>query len=201
MTTLAIGDIHGTYTPFKKIIDDHAHKDLDIVLTGDYIDRQPEENGDINTVDLVRGLVENPEHFGYKSCVALTGNHERLMLESIIDNDYDCWISNGGNPQSLHDLTPHLEWLAALPTHHVKGDYLFVHAGVKPHVPLEGQKEDDLIWIRKEYLKTKPHGLPYTIVSGHTITQSLEVEFYDDRIYLDTGSFFTGNIGHTLIEC
>ncbi len=201
MTTLAIGDIHGTFTPFKKIIEDNANKNLDIVLTGDYIDRQPEEKGDINTVELVRSLVEDPEKHGYKSAVALTGNHERLMLESIVHNDFDCWLSNGGNVQSLQDLVPHLEWLASLPTHHVKGDYLFVHAGVRPDVPLEDQSEHDLVWIRDPYLKSESHGLPYTVVNGHTITDSLEVEYLDDRIYLDTGSFFTGKIGTALLEC
>ena len=201
MTTLAIGDIHGTYTPLKKIIDDNANNDLDIVFTGDYIDRQPEKNGDINTVELVRSLVEDPEKHGYKSVVALTGNHERLMLESVVDNDFACWLSNGGDQQSLQDLIPHYEWLAALPTHHIKGDYLFVHAGVKPNIPLEDQDEEDLVWIRTEYIKAKSHGLPYKIVSGHTITKSLEVEHYEDRIYLDTGSFFSGNIGNVLLEC
>ena len=201
MTVLAVGDIHGTYSAFKEIIDENKDKNLDIVLTGDYIDRQPEKDGDIKTVDLVRGLVENPEHFGYKSAVALTGNHERLMLESIVNNQYDCWLANGGNVNSLHDLVPHLEWLAALPTHHVKGDYLFVHAGVRPNVPLEEQSEHDLVWIRDPYLKAKSHGLPYKVVNGHTVTDSLEVEHYDDRIYLDCGSFFTGKIGTALLDC
>ncbi len=71
------------------------------------------------------------------------------------------------------------------------GNDLFVHAGVRPGVPLEEQAKDDLIWIRMPFL-SRPHGLPYTVVHGHSITKDHQIERRPGRINLDTGAFSSG---------
>ena len=66
-----------------------------------------------------------------------------------------------------------------------------MHAGVRPGVPLEKQKDEDLIWIRQPFLN-RPHGLPYTVVHGHSITKNHRIDRRPYRINLDTGAFKSG---------
>jgi serine/threonine protein phosphatase 1 len=58
-----------------------------------------------------------------------------------------------------------------------------------------------MTWIRNPFLTSKDHGLPYTIVHGHTITNSGDIEYYPGRIAMDTGSFLTGKIGNLVLDC
>ena len=74
-----------------------------------------------------------------------------------------------------------------------------MHAGVRPGVPLEQQKDDDLIWIRKPFL-SKPHGLPYTVVHGHSITEEYGIERHPHRINLDSGAFISGILSSLRLE-
>ena len=83
-------------------------------------------------------------------------------------------------------------------SYYLKGDYLFVHAGVMPNVPLEDQRYSDLMWIREEFLNCEEHGLPYFIVHGHTPVDTVDIK--DDRMNIDTGSFFSGNLSAVLLS-
>ncbi len=77
------------------------------------------------------------------------------------------------------------------------GDFFFVHAGVKPKVDLDQQKESDLLWIRSEFLSsTEDFGK--IIVHGHTPT--LDIELRPNRINIDTGAFATGRLSCVAIE-
>ena len=71
------------------------------------------------------------------------------------------------------------------------GDYVFVHAGVRPGVALADQRRADLRWIRDPFLD---HGgdLPATVVHGHTISD--EVDVRRNRIGIDTGAYATGRL-------
>ena len=201
MTTLAITDIHGCYEALDVILRNFSGQGHDIIFLGDYIDRSPEPNGDIRVLNRVRSLDEEPLANGYRSCVALLGNHEQMFIESVEDDDYELWESNGGNAEAIPDLKGHLNWMRSLPRYEQRGDYLFVHAGVRPGVSLEDQDPQDLIWIRNPFLTCKDHGLPWTIVHGHTVTKSREVEHHPGRIAMDCGSFFSGKIGHAVFDC
>ena len=87
--------------------------------------------------------------------------------------------------------TAHLEFLRNLGSFHVEGDYLFVHAGVRPGRPMEDQDEMDLIWIRGDFLQsTEDHGR--MVVHGHSITH--EPEIRPNRIGIDTGAYATGRL-------
>jgi serine/threonine protein phosphatase 1 len=85
------------------------------------------------------------------------------------------------------DLLPpeHLAFFGACRLHHLAPPFLFVHAGIRPGIPLADQDEEDLLWIREEFF-TRPHALPYTVVFGHTPTREARVDL-PYRIGLDTG--------------
>src|SRR3546814_588415 len=91
----------------------------------------------------------------------------------------------------------HLAFLKALRPTHVEGDYLFVHAGIRPGVPLAQQTPEDLLWIREPFLSDeRDHGR--VVVHGHTICERPEV--FDNRIGIDTGAFATGRLTCLVLE-
>ena len=77
------------------------------------------------------------------------------------------------------------------------GDYLLVHAGVRPGVPLDQQLQSDLRWIREPFLGDESsHG--FVVVHGHTIRP--EVDERCNRIGIDTGAYATGILTALAIE-
>lgn len=83
----------------------------------------------------------------------------------------------------------HEQFMRRLELMAVYGDYVFVHAGVRPGLPLERQVAADLLWIRNDFLD-KAHGLKATVVHGHTPVE--EVFVGRQRINVDTGAYATG---------
>lgn len=209
----AVGDIHGRndllLEMIARVVDDCAgyHGTVKVVFIGDVIDRGP------NSADVVETLLHR-----LPTCwqtVFLRGNHERAMLDFLRDPEGSpAWLAWGGR-QALEsygiglydgrgarapallaaDFAKELErrghnrLFDEMQPYHVEGSYLFVHAGVRPKIALEKQMEDDLLFIREDFL-AKPHGLPYVVVFGHTILP--EPLLLDDRIGLDTGAFESG---------
>ena len=91
----------------------------------------------------------------------------------------------------------HRAFLDGLELWHVEGGYLFVHAGLRPRVPLERQERDDLIWIREEFLDSDAdHG--HVVVHGHSITRAPDIR--PNRIGIDTGAFFSGRLTALVLE-
>jgi Calcineurin-like phosphoesterase len=210
----AIGDIHGRVdllADLHRRIEDDAQRNakprLVVVYVGDYVDRGLQSRA---VLDL---LIEDPL-VGFES-IHLKGNHEAMMLQFLTDaRAASGWLEIGGNAtllsygvkpkedQSLlkrlaeaqellqRSLPPsHRQFLEDLKLHHTEGDYLFVHAGLKPRVPLDEQRERDLLWIRDDFLEsTVDHGK--TVVHGHSI--SWEPEVKANRINVDTGAFASG---------
>jgi len=210
----AIGDIHGRVDLLadlhRRILEDAqrtAKPRMIVVYVGDYVDRGLQSRAVIDT------LIEQPLD-GFEA-IHLKGNHEAMMLQFLADPRAGSgWLEIGGNAtllsygvkpkeeQSLlkrlaeaqdqlqRNLPPaHRAFLERLKLHHTEGDYLFVHAGLKPRVPLEAQRERDLLWIRDDFLdSTLDHGR--TVVHGHSI--SWEPEVKDNRINVDTGAFASG---------
>lgn len=93
----------------------------------------------------------------------------------------------------------HLEFLSALKLRHQEGDYLFVHAGVRPGVPLDLQDEEDLIWIRGDFFNSDAQ-FGKVIVHGHSISLSLEAEVRANRIGIDTGAYMSGRLTCLVLE-
>jgi serine/threonine protein phosphatase 1 len=145
------------------------------------------------------------------------GNHEVLMLQALLSDDpaaFERWLRRGGVATlrsyglSRREMTrakalkavdaAHLAFLQALPVWHLEGEILCVHAGVKPNVPLESQDPQTLMTIRGRFL-TRPHGLPYTVVHGHTPTGGLP-EVAGHRINVDTGAIHSGVLTAAVFE-
>jgi len=154
--------------------------------------------------------------------VFITGNHEEVFLD-VLGGDVDAmssWFRFGGKDtvrsygvERLGDIDVNPAGLMrriqkAVPKGHIKfmerfvdsfvfGDYLFVHAGIKPGVPLEGQSPKDMRWIRQRFLNyTKPH--PYKVVHGHTIVP--HPEHYPNRIAVDTGAYDGGPLSAVFLQ-
>jgi diadenosine tetraphosphatase ApaH/serine/threonine PP2A family protein phosphatase len=218
----AMGDIHGSLVPLRLLRDAvQAHGEAHpierkcLIYLGDYIDRGYDSRA---VIDL---LVREPLP-GFEE-VFLKGNHEDGMLRFLADGSNALfWVAYGGiatmvsygvkppDPATDEDevvrarkelakkLPPaHLDFLAKLESYRVEGDYLFVHAGVRPGIPLERQERDDLLWIRDEFLKSsEDHGR--IVVHGHTISEAPDQQ--PNRIGIDTGAFHTGHLTCVVLD-
>ena len=195
MPVVAIGDVHGCTSLLEQVLQKHRGSGAELIFLGDLIDRAPEPDGDRKVLERVWALQKNPRHWGLSKVTVLRGNHEQMLLDAIRETipgqATDLWLWNGGDLDLLPFAAQHREWFEGLPYTEIRGNYLFVHAGVRPGVPLEKQTPDDLTWIRKPFLG-KHHGLPYTVVHGHSITKSHRIERRQGRINLDTGAFCSG---------
>lgn len=216
----AFGDIHGRADLLKKmftVIDaDLARSPVERsieVFLGDYIDRGPYSGA---TLDL---LIERSRH---RNTVFLKGNHEAYLLDVLRDpSKLEEWRQFGGlqtlmsygiqpplNPtaaeqadliRSLTEVMPgnHVEFLRSLKPWFVCGDFFFVHAGVRPGIPLAEQQESDLLWIRNEFLDSRANFGKF-VVHGHTPVK--EPDIRPNRINIDTGAYATGNLTLLVIQ-
>jgi serine/threonine protein phosphatase 1 len=216
----AFGDIHGRADLLKEmftVIDaDLASNPIERsieVFLGDYVDRGPYSGA---TLDL---LIERGR---CRETVFLKGNHEAYMLDVLRNpSKFDEWRQFGGlqtlmsyglqpplnpNPveqaeliKALAEVMPgdHLTFLQSLEPSFVCGDFFFVHAGVRPGIPLTEQRESDLLWIRNEFLDSKENFGKF-IVHGHTPVK--EPDIRPNRINIDTGAYATGNLTLLTIE-
>jgi len=145
--------------------------------------------------------------------VNLMGNHEEMLLSSLVNpEDAPDWLFNGGDLAleswgvPLHARAH--EWAAALPPRHLAflrglrllhaaGGYLFVHAGLRPNVPLAQQSRLDMLWIRGSFLAFGGD-FPAVVVHGHTIGD--EPVIRHNRIGIDTGAFRSGVLTCVVLE-
>lgn len=216
-----IGDIHGRadllHVLHEEIRRDAKHHkgEKTIVYLGDYVDRGEQSCQVIDT------LIAQPLK-GFNT-VFLRGNHERAMLDFIaFPGAAAAWLTFGGREalvsygialdhipsmQHVGELGKQLE--NALPDTHREfltetcedswqcGSYYFVHAGIRPGIPLEKQKQEDKLWIRDEFLdSTINHGC--IVVHGHSI--SAEPQILPNRIGIDTGAYHTGVLTCLVLE-
>jgi serine/threonine protein phosphatase 1 len=200
---VAFGDVHGSASLLEQELEKHYGSGAELIFLGDLIDRSPEPDGDRRVLERIWALQRQPELWGLAAVTVLRGNHEQMLLDAIDEGrpgpNWHLWISNGGDQELLPWLQEHRDWLAGLPHTAIRGTHLFVHAGVRPGVPLKQQKDDDLIWIRKPFLN-RHHGLPYTVVHGHSITEEYGIERHPHRINLDSGAFISGILSSLRLE-
>jgi serine/threonine protein phosphatase 1 len=194
---VGIGDCHGCATLLREAVWPHLGSGAELLFCGDLVDRARAPNGDRQVIELVRELQDNPGAYGLAGVTVLRGNHEQMLLDALAEEEpgkaTDLWLMNGGDPEFLPVAREHQDWLSALPLTAIRGSYLFVHAGVRPGIPLAEQKADDLLWIREPFLSCD-HGLPYTVVHGHTFRSDYRVTLLPQRIGIDTGAFISGRL-------
>ncbi len=216
----AVGDIHGRADLLERVfakidadLRDHPIANPIEIFLGDYIDRGPK------SADVLSMLIERGKS---RRTVCLRGNHEIYLLEFLQNPPVlRAWGQFGGlttllsygltptfNPNEVEEedlshglkiLLPasHRQFLEALPLSFTCGDYFFVHAGVRPGALLSRQREDDLLWIRDDFLNYEG---PFEkiIVHGHTPVKEPDVR--RNRINLDTGAYATGRLSCLRLE-
>ena len=216
----AVGDIHGNVDALRDVF---ARIDADRstsnnkrpiqVFLGDYVDRGPASR---EVLDLLISRKRTDE------VLLLKGNHEAMFLEffdnpSLLQN----WRQFGALPtlasyglrpslnptrDEQHELArelaermppSHRQLMTAMPISFACGDFFFAHAGVRPDVPLKHQKEQDLLWIREDFLLYE-RDLEKIVVHGHTPVAEPEVR--SNRINLDVGAYATGRLACLVID-
>jgi serine/threonine protein phosphatase 1 len=216
----AIGDVHGRADLIEDVF---SRIDTDLesssachpvhVLLGDYVDRGPSSR---EVVDRLIGRGRSHD------MVCLKGNHESYALEFLRNPSVlRSWRHLGGletlisyglepspDPDEAEELSLARALAAALPSAHKQffgkldpsfscGDFFFAHAGVKPGVPLARQREEDLLWIRDDFLLCE-EDFGKVIVHGHTPVS--EPDIHPNRINIDTGAYATGRLTCLVIE-
>ena len=216
----AVGDIHGRSDLLDPLF---AQVDADIVkrpitrpvyvFLGDYIDRGS------NSRETIDRLISHSET---SECVFLKGNHEAIALKCLTDSALlDQWLRLGGVETLLSYGVPsdmlargrpavelQTAYHRSLPQAHFRffrdlqasfscGDFFFAHAGVRPNVSLAQQKENDLLWIRDEFLSSNAD-FGKIVVHGHTPGKGVEVR--PNRINVDTGAYATGRLSCLAID-
>jgi serine/threonine protein phosphatase 1 len=193
---VAIGDVHGSFKLLWALIAKLRDTGVNLLFLGDLIDRAQEKGGDVVTLNIVKSLMDNPKQYGLASVEALRGNHEQMFLDAVDGANADLWAQNGGAVDFLEEMRPHAKWVKQLPLFRRVGDTVFVHAGLRPHVPLESQTALDLIWIRQPFLSRGPAGVEgiNRVIHGHTpdFENPGQIEISGDRINLDSGAYFSG---------
>lgn len=190
----AVGDIHGCLTSLEKLLDQipiNWGKDY-LIFLGDYIDRGPDSRAVIDL--LIELKKEYPERI-----ITLKGNHEWMLERFLKGIDMEIYLYNGGEATlrnyfnyktgKLEIPSEHLEFLKNLKLYFEWSNYIFVHAGLRPGIPLEFQTEEDLLWIRNSFYFSE-ESFPKVIVFGHTpFAVPLVLK---DRIGIDTGCVYGG---------
>jgi serine/threonine protein phosphatase 1 len=217
----AVGDIHGRLDLLNQLLV-AIERDLEqrpprkalLVFLGDLIDRGPDSRGVVERLRTYRHDKLRP-YF-------LAGNHEEVLLRLLSGERgiLESWLQYGGaeclksygrDPAVLagqNERTALAMVKDAIPTDHARfiagfadtlsfGDYLFVHAGIRPGVDLSLQSQSDLRWIRSQFLEHEgDHGL--VVVHGHTISEGVDER--PNRIGIDTGAYRTGTLTALAIE-
>ena len=199
----AIGDVHGCASELTALLSGLELTTGDtIIFVGDYVDRGPDSRG---VVDV---MLDVEARSGIDS-VFLKGNHEDMLLAYLGRPGHwgEAWLSNGGrhalvsyglhpeaSPAEVVACMPaqHLRFFETLRTSHTLDGWLIVHAGVRPDRKWSEQDEEDLLWIREEFID-RPHGLPQTVVFGHTPQRSVLVDL-PYKIGIDTGCVYGGSL-------
>lgn len=215
----AVGDIHGRSDLFISLIEaieqdirDRDPAQVTVILLGDLVDRGPDS---VNVIALAR------EWQKFRKVRILAGNHEEMFLKSFESIEtLRHFLRHGGREtllsygldkraytrasidevqQMMIAQVPRadIDFISRFEDMIVIGDFLFVHAGIEPEVPLEEQQVATLRWIREPFLShADPHGR--VVIHGHTITETPVDQ--GNRIGIDTGAYASGQLTTLVLE-
>ncbi len=210
----AIGDIHGRRDCLDQLLLQIGEDDRErgpmrttLVLLGDLVDRGPESRGVVERLSQLDKI---------QPCVFLMGNHEEVFIDAWEGDEAaaklfhriggrETLLSYGVDPADYDsaDFARLAALLAAqVPAEHIaflrgfrdsyrSGDYLFVHAGIRPGTPIEEQDAQDMRWIRNKFLDdARDHGV--CVVHGHSIAPAVDER--PNRVGIDTGAYASGRL-------
>jgi serine/threonine protein phosphatase 1 len=212
----AIGDVHGCAELLEDLLarirEDNAAREpapTRLILLGDMIDRGPASR---QVVDRLMRYTE-----ASRRVVVLKGNHEQIMASSLRGDEkaLTAWLHFGGAetltsfgvPEVLvaagasaelmacaQERVPKavLTWMERLRLSYRSGDLLFVHAGLRPEVPLRRQDPLDMLWITEPFLDSE-EVRPFLVVHGHHVVED-GLDIRPNRIGIDTGAYRTGRL-------
>jgi serine/threonine protein phosphatase 1 len=227
MRAYAIGDIHGhldklvaAHALIARDRDLTGDGAAPVIHVGDLVDRGPDSRGVIDFLaeGLARGenwVVLKGNHDRMFAGFLAESGHQDAGLRAALS-----WLHpNLGGAETLRSygvknagdrpvagvwddaraLVPeaHLRFMAGLPTLHRRGEVAYVHAGIRPGVPLEAQDENDLVWIREPFLSDpRDHGV--LVVHGHTVVDS--ARHYGNRLNIDSGAGYGRSLTTVVVE-
>lgn len=212
----AVGDVHGRADLLRRLMQrihddvaDAPESRIVLIFLGDYVDRG------FQSKDVIDYLLSD-ELAAYETYF-LKGNHEAAFETFLSDHTFGPQWARFGGAETLmsygiqppraktistewetvcHQLNEqlpvsHRAFLSSLSLYATLGDYVFVHAGLRPGMPLEQQAEKDILWIREEFLKDEG-AFDRVVVHGHTPISDPHHDFR--RIGIDTGAYLTGKL-------
>jgi serine/threonine protein phosphatase 1 len=210
----AVGDIHGRLDLLDRLLamidSDNARRGgpgSELIFLGDLVDRGPDSRGVVERLLALRDrrparfLMGNHEEVflralegdlkGLRFLIRI-GGRETLLSYGIPENDYRS-LDFEGLMEAVQAAVPaaHRAFLSTFERWIEAGDYLFVHAGLRPGVLLEKQKASDLRWIRDDFLNHRA-SFGKIVVHGHSITDDIDER--GNRIGIDTGAFASGKL-------
>lgn len=205
---LLISDIHGGLETFEELLEQIKYDATNdqLVLLGDYIDRGSDARGVVNKVmDLQK-----------EGAIVLRGNHDDMLIAAVNneENAWKRWEKNGALPTlqsydkkittmeipQTDEFKKHVEFLDNLDYYYETDDYIFVHGGVDPNIPLEQTDPYTLVWIREKF--HKGYTGKKTVVFGHTRTPILHKDKENTDVYfgsnniigIDGGAVYGGQL-------
>ena len=219
----AIGDVHGRLDLLEQLVGlirrDNAGRSparVTLVCVGDIIDRGPD------SAEIVRRCMQfsgRTDRFA-----VLKGNHEAMLVDALAGDflALSLWLRSGGDAalsswgvaDALVAKGPSRElvraaraqisaktlaWLAGRPLLRRVGDYVFVHAGIRPGVDIDLQTPEDLLWIREEFLESEADHDGQVVVHGHSVSDEGVVS-RPNRIGIDTGAYRTNTLSAVMLE-
>lgn len=217
----AIGDVHGHFDLLIRLLrrikadtEQRVAAKTHVVLLGDLIDRGP------HSAEVLEYLRAHRD--GFATFHFIAGNHEEAMLASLagtLPQEELGWLDFGGREtmisygvdrelltvagpdfaEQMRRFVPriHLDFMASFVDSLQIGDYVFVHAGIMPGVPIDRQDSRDMRWIRQPFLDDRrDHG--FVVVHGHTITEQPDIQH--NRVGIDTGAYRTGLLTALALE-
>jgi calcineurin-like phosphoesterase family protein len=183
--TIVVGDVHGCHFELMALLEEIGARDTDrLIFVGDLITEGPASR---EVLHFVRER---------RKCESVLGDHERTFLRLCRGEDVELEQAHLRTIAELgHDVGPYMEWISGFPLYIDLGDFLVVHAGIRPGLPLERQSAEDLTGLRS--LKS---GAPWfnqycgkkTVIFGHTIFAAPLIR--ENAIGINTGCVYGGSL-------
>jgi len=192
--TFAIGDIHGCYLTFKKLLFEVLAVSTEdtIYLLGDFIDRGPHTKKVLKLLLKMKSMGFNVK--------PIMGNHEIMLLGSIFSPlKFQGWMRSGGqatlnsfeveHPANIKDK--YIDFITNLPFLYETDEFILVHGGLNFDAENPLEEFESMPWIRNATFDKSKIGNRRILV-GHTPStlERIYNSLNEDRILLDGGCVF-----------